>query len=399
MVYPNQRREAGILSVSPEVPVTPEVLTWARETSGWTVEQVAKKLKVAPKVVRGWESGTSPRLTQLRLLAEVFRRPLAILLLPAPPPADPLPPDFRVLPAASGNLSPKTRLAIRRATRLRSVARDLGRELGREWKSNPDLARITESPEVIAHRERDRLVVNTEQQLDWPTAQVALQAWRSAVEATGILVFQFPMPVEDARGFSLSDSKPFAITINASDAVHARVFTLFHEYGHLLLRQPGICLPGEDRAARDARSRVEMWCDRFSGALLAPRSALDVVIKQFGIQPTADRLTEFLELTSRQLKVSKQVILRRLRYLRLIHPDVYRPALADLLLQDRGAKRGGRAVPPGKKCLRQNGRLFTSLVLEARERNLIPYADVSDYLSLPLRYLDDVRSALATLAA
>ena len=389
-----------MLSASPEVPVNKDVLKWARETSGWTLEQVAKKLKVVPKLVKEWESGTSrPRLTHLRLLAEKFRRPLAVLLLPAPPPAAPLPTDFRVLVGASADLRPKTRLAIRRASRLRSVARDLGRELGREWKSNPSLAEITQNPEAIAVRERAFLAVNIEQQLGWPTAQVALQAWRSAIEAAGILVFQFPMPIENARGFSLSDSEPFAITVNASDAVHARVFTLFHEYGHLLLRQPGICLPSEDRAARGPRSRVEAWCNRFAGALLMPQSALDAVIEQFGTRAIEDRLTDFLELASRQLKVSRQAILRRLRELRLVRPELYHPALADLLLEEQRAKPRGRAVPPGKRCLRQHGRLFTSLVLEARERNLIPYADVADYLSLRLRYLEDVQSALSALGA
>ena len=117
------------------------------------------------------------------------------------------------------------------------------------------------------------------------------------------------------------------------------------------------------------------------------------------MRPTAERLDEFLVLASRRLKVSRQVVLRRLRDLSPIGSDLYQRTLDALLEEEQQTKRGGWAVSPEKRCLRQNGKLFTSLVLEARERNLIPYADVADYLSLRLRYLEAVQSTLATVAA
>ena len=45
------------------------------------------------------------------------------------------------------------------------------------------------------------------------------------------------MPIEDARGFSLTEVEPFVIVVNESDAPNAKIFTLFHEYGHILLNQ------------------------------------------------------------------------------------------------------------------------------------------------------------------
>ena len=46
------------------------------------------------------------------------------------------------------------------------------------------------------------------------------------------------MPVDDARGFSLTDGEPYVIVVNSADADRARLFTLFHEYAHILLNMP-----------------------------------------------------------------------------------------------------------------------------------------------------------------
>lgn len=385
---------------SPEVAVNPEVLKWARESSGWTAEDIAQKLKLPAAAIKQWESGTAPpKLRHLQSLSQYYKRPLAVFLLPEPPQEPPLPTDFRVLPGRPAALHPKTRLSIRRATRLQATAQELMRELGRDIGVKLPRSAISASPEEVAGSLRKHLGIEIRQQLEWPHEWAAIEAWRRAVEDRNILVFFLPMPLKDVRGFSLSDIEPFAIVVSSSDAVHARIFTLFHECAHLILRRPGICLPGEGRERRDPFGLIEKWCNHFAGALLVPEEALGMVTKAYGISLSPERLSEFLAFASRQLKVSRQVILRRLAEFKLVHRDVYQREMDTLLAQDGRAKKGGRALPPAKKCLRDNGRLFTSLVLEARERNFIHYADVADYLSLRLNYLDSVQSALASIAA
>jgi hypothetical protein len=60
-------------------------------------------------------------LTQARILAAYFKRPLAAFLLAEPPPEPPLPRDFRTLPHGKDRFERDTRLAIRKARRLQSV--------------------------------------------------------------------------------------------------------------------------------------------------------------------------------------------------------------------------------------------------------------------------------------
>jgi Zn-dependent peptidase ImmA (M78 family) len=272
-------------------------------------------------------------------------------------------------------------------------------EMGRELNSSLRAAQISENPDRIAREERGRFGIEVQQQLDWPNEYAAFNVWRSCLESVKILVFQFPMPVEDARGFSLSETEPFAITVSSSDAMTARIFTLFHEYAHLLLRRPGICVPEEQPGRHDPFGRVERWCNQFSAALLVPQEALERVIRSHAGPPSDEDLPEFLRSASRQLKVSRHVVLRRMADLGLVQQSEYRRQMAKLQSERRRARKGGGRTEPGKKCVREHGSLFTSLVLEAKARNLIPYTDVSDYLSVGLKYLGDVQSALGPVAA
>jgi transcriptional regulator with XRE-family HTH domain len=109
---------------SPEADVKPEVLKWARESSGWTVEEIAGKLKVPVQAYREWEaSGKGMRITHLEGLSHHFKRPLEVFFLPRPP-AEPRPPrDFRFLPGKRDTFEKKTLLAFRHARWLMDADR------------------------------------------------------------------------------------------------------------------------------------------------------------------------------------------------------------------------------------------------------------------------------------
>jgi transcriptional regulator with XRE-family HTH domain len=67
------------------VQVEPSVLVWARTSIGLDEDRAARKIGVVIGTLKKWESGeSSPTLPQLRKAAAAYRRPLAVLLLPAP---------------------------------------------------------------------------------------------------------------------------------------------------------------------------------------------------------------------------------------------------------------------------------------------------------------------------
>ncbi|MEB3231477.1 MAG: helix-turn-helix domain-containing protein [Leptolyngbyaceae bacterium] len=98
------------------VGIQPKILVWARETAGYSLEEVAQKLKRDPADIADWETGRSaPTYAQLERLAyELYKRPLAIFFFPEPPQKQEFQPDF---PAISDGelekLSPDVRYLLR----------------------------------------------------------------------------------------------------------------------------------------------------------------------------------------------------------------------------------------------------------------------------------------------
>ncbi len=383
-----------------QIAVRPDVLKWARETSGTTVEDAANRVRVLPAAFAKWESQeTTLTLTQLRELASYFKRPLAAFLLLEPPEEPPLPNDYRMLPGKKGEFERETRLAIRKALRLRSIAKELMQSLQRETAPHLNSTTLSSEPEQTAQRERERLGVTIEEQQNWQNEWEALRQWRAAIERQNVLVFQFPMAEADPDGFSLGDDEPYVIALSSSGAVRRRIFTLFHEYAHLLLHNPGICTPRIEISAQKQGPEIERWCNRFAGAFLVPAPALQPDFPNAATKLEGHALFDGLQQAVRKFKVSEQVVLWRLLDLGLLSKTSYTLTMQKLLAKASKSKRKGGRVRPARKCLAENGVFFSALVLEARNRGVITYSDVGDFLDVRLKHLAEIESSLATRAA
>ena len=112
----------------PVVGVRPELLRWGRTTVGLSTADVATMLKRTQEEIEAWESGAeAPTYPQLEKLAyEIYKRPLAIFFLPAPPKESLPQSEFRTLPDADmRTLSRDTYLHIRRAHAFQIALREL----------------------------------------------------------------------------------------------------------------------------------------------------------------------------------------------------------------------------------------------------------------------------------
>jgi len=389
---------------SVKVNVNPAVMKWARESAGLDTDTVRKRLDVSITTIKEWEQGTKkPTLTTLEKLAKYYKRPLAVFFLPEPPKEPPMPTDFRVLPRDKRlPLSKKTLIAVRRARRIQSLATELvqAKDVSYKEASNISSASLSDDPEIIAERERRRLAITIEDQYNFKSLYEAFDKWRSALESLNIVVYQTAFPLEEVRGFSLLDHKVPLVVINISDAISAKIFTLFHEYAHLLLGASGICLPNETYHDDGNSLGVERFCNHFAGAFLVPRHVLqkDKCAQQISQQSSID--DAYLNELSQRFKVSKQVILRRLLLCDLISKDQYMNKLEELLSQleqvfsQKKLKKKKFGLSPPRKCLVENGRLYSSLVMEAKEREYITYNDLADYLSINLKHLEKIQAIL-----
>jgi Zn-dependent peptidase ImmA (M78 family)/DNA-binding XRE family transcriptional regulator len=377
-----------------DVDVRPSVMRWLRESAGLGVEDVARRLGTSEAAVQAWESGErQPTLRTLEELSVYLKRPLAAFLLPQPSSEPPLPTDFRSLPDKKKlPMGRATRLAIREARRMQALANDLTAQLRSLPKAGIGKITVQADPEAAAEAERKRLGTELDEQIGWPSAHTAFSRWRRGIEQLNVLVFQLPMPVEEARGFSLTDSGLPGIVVNSSDTITARIFTLFHEYAHLLLDAAGVCLP---RESAEDHGQIEKFCNHFSGALLVPKPALLANGRAKQIARATSVADTELEHLAAWFKVSKQVVWRRLQVCGLISTARYQAKLRSWEQQARvPRKKPSFGVSPARRCVGQKGRLFTSVVLEAKERDLITYSDVADYLSVRVKHLDRVQGLL-----
>ena len=66
--------------------INPDIVKWARERSGYTLQEVAKSLNRDVATISNWESGAAaPTYVQLEKLADKYKRPVAMFFFPEPP--------------------------------------------------------------------------------------------------------------------------------------------------------------------------------------------------------------------------------------------------------------------------------------------------------------------------
>ncbi len=298
-----------------EAIVKPELLVWARKSTGLTVAEAAAKTKVKSARLESWESGkTRPSIPQLRKLCGIYKRPLAALYLPEPPKTFTVLRDFRRFPGeVAGYESPALRWEIRRAQYRRDVAVDLFTDIEGAVPEFTPTAGTREDPENLGMRIRGILGVKPDEQIRWAHGYEAFARWRATIESQGVLVFQSTgVSLDETRGFSIYDALLPVIVINNKDSINGRIFTLLHEFVHLLLKEGGICDLEEDVTRPPEEDRIEVYCNRVSGASLVPRDELlreKIVAKTRSPQELTD---EQIVSLARKYNVSREALLRRL---------------------------------------------------------------------------------------
>jgi Zn-dependent peptidase ImmA (M78 family) len=249
---------------------------------------------------------------------------------------------------------------------------------------------LTVNPEGLAQNYRETFSLSKEKQTKFKNSYEFFNYLRSFLEDLNILVLQLSMPVEDARGFVLMDENPIVIVVNTKDTIEARLFSLMHEFAHILLGESVIDLPD---VTHSNRNNVEAWCNTFAAAFLLP-SHISKEIFEINQRSLTD--TGTLNKLSARYKVSKAVLLVSMlkegyipksKYEEII--ERYKP-LQLPIKRVKGKKSG--SVPSDKKCLAEVGNKFVSLVAHNFDRDFITYSDALNYLSIKSKSFEKVLS-------
>jgi transcriptional regulator with XRE-family HTH domain len=177
------------------VPITPCVLAWAIEESGYSLGEVAGDLHVPVETVSAWVSGSEqPTLTKFRQLAALLKRTPSALLLPKPP--------SRAYPRVKfrhrvgderSELNPSERRFIREAARVQRILSWVIEEIGQEAPRLPLADINADAAELLAPKARSSLAVTDDAQTRWKSSSQAFDAWRAKLEERGVLIFALPL--------------------------------------------------------------------------------------------------------------------------------------------------------------------------------------------------------------
>ncbi|MFA5029623.1 MAG: XRE family transcriptional regulator [Patescibacteria group bacterium] len=385
----------------------PKILKWAREISfGANLENLTTQLRkswkeVSVDTIKRWESGeTQPTFRDIKKLAEIYKRPLAVFFLAHSPEEKISLPDFRTIGSKDNfDISPKGLLAIRKARKIQETAVSLYEELGEKPIFKYPKYTLDQNPEHLANKIRSELSISANDQFKFKKYEDFFEYLRSKIEATGVItlkaVLHDTFPTEDYRAFSFADLKPYVILINNKDYEGAKNFSLAHEFAHILLRETGLCNNFKIFDDVDGHvNKVEIFCNKFAANFLVPEDDfLNHYLLRNINKISSDDLDSIVRKLAIDFKVSRVVILRRMLFFKLIEKSIYLDKVEtwDKSLMPKRKAGGSFSL---KTIVQKNGKSFSSLVIEAYSHNKISYSTVSDYLGLKRRYISGFRDVL-----
>ena len=370
-----------------QIPVTPAVITWARERAGFSITDASKTFRK----IEAWEAGESfPTYPQLEQLADKFKLPIAVFFFPDPPSIPPISESFRTLPEPQFEKIPReVHLLLRKAKALQLNLAELNQGINPATRlitsdlSFPTNVLINE----MAGRVREYLGVTLEEQCAWPTDEEALVNWRQVLSDVGIFVFKDAFKVSDYSGFCLYDDTFPIIYVNNSSAKTRQVFTLFHEFAHLIFHTSGIDTREDEYipALADDAQRIEIICNRFAAQFLVPEEPFEAAFRGKPVsEDTAEELAGLFH-------VSREVIFRKFLDRELIDEATYARA-ARLWAGQSGGGSGGNWYYTKIAYL---GRAYINLAFSQYYQNRIDEIQLADYLDTKPRNLSALEEHFA----
>lgn len=381
-----------------EVPINAEVLRWAIRESGFAASEVAAAAGVPTATLEAWLRGSErPKLTQFRKLAVKLGRPTATFFLPAPPPVEGAAIHFRrPQDAERSQLRPREIREVREARRIQRTLSWALRELGRPPVTVPSLTAKV-SPVEAAGQAIVDLGVTPEVREKWRDPYSAQRSWREALEARGVLVFLLPLGKDAVRGFSLWDEYAPLVAANTWWNPEARIFSLLHEYGHLLTRSSSACL---ERSAHGNLVRpddpIERWCERFAAAVLLPWTEVEAFLASIPGRTPDRKVTDLDEARSiaQAFKVSVTATVLRLIEAGVSEWDLF-AQIPRRLDEKAGAGRGGKGRQRTRIREDAYGRRTSAVFLDAMDEDLISRSEVLNFLRVSDVGLEMLREATA----
>ena len=372
--------------------INPNIIKWARERSGYTLQEVAKSLNREATTIADWESGAAaPTYVQLETLADKYKRPVAMFFCPEPPQEPDFVEQLALRSSEIEKLAPGIRILLRqaRARQLSLMELNMGMNPA-EMKIFRDLhSQLDDSPTELAQQTRSYLGVSVETQAGWNSTKEALENWREQIQEKGIFVFKDAFRDDSVDGFCLVHEQFPVIYLNNSRSSVRQIFSLFHELAHLLLGENGIT-----RGINPVGEQIEIFCDQFAAELLVPSDTLAPRLNQRTYNDAA------IEKAASYYKVSHSVILLKLVYQGILTQRDYRGRIARWTeeYESRTERRAGAKNPSGGSYYNTHavylGYRFMELAFSSYHQGQCSIEELADHLNVKVKNLPRLEDCL-----
>ena len=256
--------------------INPAMLRWARERAGYSVEDVARRLRVAPERIADWEAGRfCPTWRQLENLAyRLYHRSTTLFFLNDPPEEPTIYAEFSRLPATLlDDLQPDTLYAVRQARARQYYLHKIAGSL--EYGNIRVMAAMrgeadAVGPNSLADLVRRHMGPSPVDQSTHYGNTPPIARWRQWAENAGVWIFLRSFRQADVSGFCLAEYRYPVIYLDHARPQHQMVATILRQFAHLIFDF-------------DHLERVDetYYLRELTGDALAVEAACNDFVKQF----------------------------------------------------------------------------------------------------------------------
>jgi Zn-dependent peptidase ImmA (M78 family) len=357
------------------------------------IEAAARLAGVDVAVIERLETTTEAvELDVLRRLAKAYRRNWYVFLLEDEPGRPALPRDFRTL-ARGRALTAPTLAAFDDAEFLIEKILDLPRPGSPPRPLLPAIAGL--DPETAAERVRSAMGITLDSQRSEAAEYDALRFWSAVVAQAGIYGAQLSFPYREVRAFCLLQHGVSLIVVSSQDSPRARVFSLLHELGHLLLGGDAMCRPRSDDS-RPSTADEEAFCNAFAAAMLMPASSFVSDPLALSLRDRTLELGDAVEL-ARRYGVSELAVLRRLTTVGYVSEGTYQRLhneRAEEFADEPRPTDSPRIRRQPTRMINENSRLYATEVIDAHARGDISFREIGVLLGGNLKHVSAIRENL-----
>ena len=357
-----------------------KVLEFYAENYGG-IEEVAKKISQSEKTVKLICQGQlTPR--QMREFAKICHIAFGFLFLENPLPIKPPKiADFRIRDE-NKELDPL----------LTEILKDIEykQDWYREYRLENDyseidyIGRYSLDDDVLTIVKDIRTILNVEKPKYKENEDTYFKELVKKIEETGTLVFlanniggsNTHSLDTNISGFCLTDRIAPIIYINRSDKSKGRIFTLMHEFAHLLIDKSGI-----SNSYKDSEDDIEIFCNEIAGEYLVPLEEFEKLWEQRQIDK--ENLKEVISRIAENFKISPVVVALRAYKSHFINFDLFDEIREEF---KPNKTENPKLSPKAHKSIRQekNSRTFTKIVANQIESSKMTFREASNLLNIPI---------------